>query len=113
VQDDGQGLGVGSKDGKLAGSTVDSLGDYNRKKLATIGTADSRGISKHTFVGTLLSLTDVHSRLEEIQNLLGQGRIGQGPSCKKKQNPLAQAIEKKRMRAMAYLLHWRLTFFTM
>lgn len=32
VQDDGQGLGVGSKDGKLAGSTVDSLGDYGWKK---------------------------------------------------------------------------------
>lgn len=84
VQDDGQGLGVGSKDGKLAGSTVDSLGDYSRKEKqsATIATANSGGISKHTFVGTLLSLTNVHGRLEEIQNLLGQGRIGQGPSCK-------------------------------
>lgn len=31
VQDDGEGLGVGSKDGKLAGSTVDSLGDCRLK----------------------------------------------------------------------------------
>lgn len=42
--------------------------------------------TQHTFVSTLLSLTDVHGRLEEIQNLLGQGGIGQGPSCVKEKS---------------------------
>jgi hypothetical protein len=63
---------------------------------------------QHTFVSTLLSLANVHGRLEEIQNLLGQGRIGQGPSCEEQE--LASEIKQLEGQAfskMAYLLHWR------
>lgn len=59
VQEDGQRGGVGGKDNDLSGSSVQSLGGL---------------------VGTLLELTVVAGRLDEVQDLLGHGSIGDGPS---------------------------------
>lgn len=60
VQEDGQRVGVGSEDGDLARVAVEGLGDL---------------------VGTLLGLAVVGGRLQEVEDLLGQGRVGQRPGC--------------------------------
>lgn len=60
VQQNSQGVGVGGEDGNLAGVAIEGLGD---------------------FVGTLLGLPVVSGRLQQIENLLRQGRVGQGPGC--------------------------------
>lgn len=35
----------------------------------------------HTLVGSLLGLAVVRSSLDEIEDLLREGRVGDGPSC--------------------------------
>jgi hypothetical protein len=58
MQQDCERVGVGSEDGNLAGVAVQSLGDL---------------------VGALLGLTVVGGRLEEVEDLLREGRVGQRP----------------------------------
>lgn len=62
VQQDGQGLRVGGQDGNLAGAAVQRLGHL---------------------VGALFGLANVRRRLQEVENLLGQGGVGQRPSCRR------------------------------
>lgn len=58
VQEDSKRSGVGSEHDNLGGSTVESLG---------------------SLVGSLLELAVVGSRLDQIQDLLGHGGVGDGP----------------------------------
>lgn len=61
VQQDGQRVGVGSEDGNLASVAVQGLGDL---------------------VGALLGLAVVGGRLEEVEDLLREGRVGQRPGSR-------------------------------
>lgn len=58
MQQDGQRLSVGSEDDNLGDTTVEGLGGL---------------------VGTLLELAVVRSLLDEVEELLGQSSVGQGP----------------------------------
>lgn len=58
VQEDGKRSGVGGEHDNLGGSTVESFG---------------------SLVGTLLELAVVGSRLDQIQDLLRHGGVGDGP----------------------------------
>lgn len=58
VEQDGQRSGVGSEDDDLGDTTVEGLGGL---------------------VGSLLQLAVVRGLLDEIENLLGEGLVGDGP----------------------------------
>jgi hypothetical protein len=58
VQDDGEGRGVGGEDDELGGSAVKRLG---------------------SLVGALLQLAVVAGLLDEVEELLGEGFVGDGP----------------------------------
>jgi hypothetical protein len=58
MQDDGQGRGVGGEDDELRGSAVERLG---------------------CLVGALLQLAVVAGLLDEVEELLGEGFVGDGP----------------------------------
>lgn len=58
VEEDGKRSGVGGEHDNLGGSTVESLGGL---------------------VGTLLELAVVGSRLDQVQDLLRHGGVGDGP----------------------------------
>lgn len=60
VEEDGQWGGVGGEDDNLGDTTVKSLG---------------------RLVGTLLQLAVVGGLLDDVEDLLGEGRIGDWPCC--------------------------------
>lgn len=60
----------------VAGSEASTIGGWRR------------GEGQQTFVGALLGLANVRSRLEEVENLLGEGGIGQRPGYSTTVSPL-------------------------
>ena len=52
----------------VTGNEASTIGDWRR------------GEGQQTFVGALLGLANVRSRLEKVENLLGEGGISQRPS---------------------------------
>jgi hypothetical protein len=60
VEEDGERGGVGGEDDDLGDSAVERLG---------------------RLVGALLQLAVVAGLLDDVEDLLGEGRVGDGPSC--------------------------------
>lgn len=73
-------LSVGGEDGNLAGSTVQGLGDCGGT-LASGNVSSRLGRRGRTLVGTLLRLAELSGGLDEVEDLLGEGGIGQRPGC--------------------------------
>lgn len=82
MQEDGEGLRVGGENGDFAGTAVEGLGDCGRLAFQKNLPRRAR-LGRRTLVGALLGLADVSRRLQEVENLLGQGGVSQRPSCEK------------------------------
>ena len=70
--------GVGRKDHKLGCSTVKGLCGLC-ELLALSLRSEKKGVRT---VSALLDLTVVAGRLDEIEELLGQSLVGDGPGCR-------------------------------
>lgn len=83
MEQNGQRGGVGREDDQLGSTAIEGLGGCSKVSTGTtrydMQNAASSGWDHLTLVRTLLQLAVVRSLLHQVQELLGESLIGQGP----------------------------------
>lgn len=81
MKENGERGRISGEDGDFANAAVEGLGDCVAVWLAS-SPRITRTLLGLTLVGALLGLSEVRRLLHEVEQLLGQGGIGQRPSCR-------------------------------
>jgi hypothetical protein len=88
------GGGWHTEHGDLADTTVQGLGHYPKGQSIERTTWESPSSkAAQTFVSALLGLLDLGGLLEDVEDLLGEGFVGQRPGCERQRRAVAEPEE--------------------